>query len=128
MQDDPFTNGMFSWVELVEGEPDNDKLTSNPNLVPEEDLGKIFKMPIDKFRERVNEIDGIPTLKGLLLRAEDEEVGATVAQHRVLEKRLRELDRPIVHVSMQVQEAMEEGKPGPAMAYVDDFKPIKLRT
>lgn len=122
---DVFSNGMLQPLSLFEDDPDFDVLMESPNHLPEEDPSKIFRLHGDKFRQRVQAITSVATVRRLLELADDERTKATVAQHRVIEEHLASIDVDIVHIKTQVEEKLQKGEPGPT-GDEDTFKPIRL--
>lgn len=121
---DVFTNGMLSAVELVVGEPDNEALEGNPNIIEKDDIRKILKLKGERFADRISRITAPATLQRLHEAAQADD--ATVGQLRMVRERLDEVNVPVGHVKPSIDAAMREGKPGPKRDKVDLFEPAEL--
>lgn len=108
---DIFTNGQ---TELIEGlnpeDPDYEKLIVNPNLVQTEDIGRIFRLKGERFRERVATITSTHALRRLMEMCEDPKANVEYLQWRMLQDRLAALDVQIEHISPVVQQRIERGE------------------
>lgn len=87
-QQDPFTNGTFRPVSLIDGDPDTAKLLDNPNVMSEQAMAALFKAPKAAFLARIAEITLPRTLEELLKLADSEKIGARVAQKNAITERL----------------------------------------
>jgi hypothetical protein len=87
---DPFTNGTFSPVALLEDEPDTTKLRNNPNVLDERDVQQLFAVSGEVFSERLVAITNPAAVDRLVEAAKRPETGASVQQLDIL-KRYRKL-------------------------------------
>lgn len=93
---DPFTNGMLirvdAGVKLI-SDGEEEAAVLSPNAIDDDELRKMFSWKgTKKFKERLEEMTSIYPVKRLARLAEDEEVGASLAQVRLIEERISELD------------------------------------
>jgi hypothetical protein len=82
-------NGILTPIRLIEGSENSAEIASNPNLISEEDMRKLFGQHWKQFQGRVNEITNVTTLSRLL--AMTDEVDATVKQVQVIKDRIAEV-------------------------------------
>ena len=87
---DPFTNGTFRPVSLLEDEPDTAKLRNNPNVLDDRDVEKLFRLVGEAFNQRLVAITNITAIDRLIDTAKRPETGASVQQLDIL-KRYRKL-------------------------------------
>jgi hypothetical protein len=87
---DPFTNGTFKPIALLEDEPDSVALRANPNVLDDDRIDELFALSGDDFKQRVVEITNVNAVDRLIDLAGDPHSGATVAQLEVL-RRYRKL-------------------------------------
>lgn len=88
---DPFCNGLLHPVRIADDVEGYEEIASNPNILSEDELGKLFKGHHATFKKRVAEITNLSTLSRMMDLASDESVGASLAQVRTLEERTQEL-------------------------------------
>lgn len=88
---DPFTNGTFQPVTLLDDEPDTDSLRTNPNVFDDEVGVRIFKMKGEKFRDRVSMINNATAISRLLDMARDPKNECTLQQFEYIKLRQGEL-------------------------------------
>lgn len=98
---DPFLNGMFEPVRLIDDEEDYAKLKDNPEIVSETEMGDLLSSEthFKHFETRVAQISNPFTLGRLLSVAKERD-----ASHKRVEKiveRLREI-APVAYVEAQV--------------------------
>lgn len=122
---DPFTNGQCEAILLDPSDPDYEKLTTNPNVIREDDISRAFRLKGEKFRERLSHISSAASIRRLIELAEADNSDVTVPQWRALQARLAELDTELQHVSLQVQQAMERGE-DPEIDGTSLPKPVQL--
>lgn len=99
---DVFNNGYLVPVKILEDTEDAKEIASNPNLMSESDLKKLFKGTQKAFASKVNAITNTQTLRRLLDMTEDEEIGATVKHQKIVENRLVELEPDLGFTDVQV--------------------------
>lgn len=86
---DPFRNGMFAPVRLLDGTEDADEIASNPNLMGEEEMAKLASGKVDALRKRIGEVDNPIVLKRLLEVAETEDSRVTTL--KAIRERIEEV-------------------------------------
>jgi len=94
---DPFSNGMFSPVRLLETTEDAAEIASNPNLMGEEEMATILRGRIDTFRKRLAKIDNPVVLNRLIQVATDND--APVSKVEAIKGRLVEVQPPAYNES-----------------------------
>lgn len=65
-ESDPFSNGMFSPLRLLDSTEDAKEIAANPNLLGESEMSGLFKMRIDHFRKRLETVTNVVVLNRLL--------------------------------------------------------------
>jgi hypothetical protein len=85
-RDDPFTNGTFSPVTLLDDEPDTPKLRANPNVLDDAGVEAIFQLTGDAFSQRLLEITNLTAVDRLIAAAKNPDVGASVQQLETVKK------------------------------------------
>jgi hypothetical protein len=102
---DVFLNGTLQPVRLIETSDDFKQLTANPNLLgDDEQVSRLFRAGPDVFAARLAEIKNPSALERLLQLANQDETGATVAQLRMIQARLDQVQPPINSVHMGGEE------------------------
>lgn len=96
---DPFKNGRFAPVRLLETTEDAEEIKANPNLLGEEDLVELVKGKVEPLRARLLEIEQPIVVERMLEVAERED--ARMTSVKAIEARLEEL-RPQTHVEVEV--------------------------
>lgn len=91
----PFRNGTLQPVMLVADHPDNEAILTNPNHLPDDDPGEVFKLKGEAFLERVMKITNPQALERLIELAEEPATKCYVVQLRWMERRLSQLVTPI---------------------------------
>lgn len=86
---DPFRNGQFSPVRLLDGTEDKEEIAANPNLIGEADMAKLVKGPIGKLKDKLAEIDNPIVVNRLADIARDQD--ATVKKVEAIDARIAEL-------------------------------------
>lgn len=89
---DVFNNGYLVPVKILEDAEDAKEIASNPNLLGEKELVKLFQGTQKAFTETLGGITNTQTLRRLLDMTEDEEIKASVKHQKMIEKRLIELE------------------------------------
>lgn len=89
---DIFSNGYLTPVRILDGTEDAKEIASNPNLLSETDLKKLFGGTAKAFVEKVGGITNAGTLKHMLDLADTEEVDAKQSFKKILLDRLGELE------------------------------------
>ena len=88
-EQDVFTNGTLQPTSLIDGEPDTERLRSNPNMLDTKEIDRLFKLRGETFQERIGNITNIATIARLLELARDPRRNATVHQYEILRRRER---------------------------------------
>lgn len=96
---DPFKNGRFAPVRLLETTEDAEEIASNPNLVGEEELVELVKGKVEPLRARLQEIEQPLVIERMREIAERED--ARMTSVKAIEARLLEL-QPETHVEVEV--------------------------
>lgn len=86
---DPFRNGQFAPVRLLEDTEDASEIASNPNLIGESEMAKLIKGSQAKLEERLAEIDNHVVVTRMLELAKDQD--ATVKKVDAIATRADEL-------------------------------------
>lgn len=89
---DPFHNGMFSPVRLIDSTSDAEEIATNPNLLGESDMAELVKGSAKKLAARVAEIENPLVVARLLEVAQESDVQAS--KIATIEGRLAELNPP----------------------------------
>lgn len=122
---DPFTNGMCEAIVLDPTDPDYETLTSNPNVIREEDITRVFRLKGERFAERLGRISSANTIRHLIDLAEAPDSEVTVPQYKRLQNRLAELDVELQHISPTIQDALARGE-DPDVDGSSTPKPVQL--
>lgn len=88
---DMFTNGSLAPVSLVNGEPDNEPLLMNPNLLDDDDIPKLLRMKGESFADAIAAINQMAPINRLLEIARNPNFDVTVSQYEVIKRRERAL-------------------------------------
>lgn len=86
---DPFSNGMFAPVKLVETAEDKTEIESNPQIVTEAEMTELVGGRVQTLRDRLAEINNRVPVKRMLEIAE--ETDARVTNVNAVKERLKEL-------------------------------------
>lgn len=86
---DPFSNGMFAPVRLIDGTEDLEEIAANPNLISETDMVVLVKGKIDPLRSRLEEIQNPIVINRLLEVAYEQD--STVGKIDAIKGRLQTL-------------------------------------
>lgn len=70
---DPFQNGMLTPVQLLDGD-DVEEAAGNPNMLTEEDVVAVLKMPAKDFAARIEAMDSEAVLRRVKQVAQEEDV------------------------------------------------------
>ncbi|QBQ74866.1 hypothetical protein [Caudovirales GX15bay] len=89
---DMFTNGTLEPVNLLDDEPDTERLRTNPNLITDRDMRALFRLKGEVFRQRIEQITNTAAIHRLLEAARDERYNASLAQFEALKLRKITLD------------------------------------
>lgn len=114
-EQDLFTNGTLTPVQLVDSAADFEEIALSPNVKSETDLREMFGLPITKFKKELAEIDNVRLLERLAELSGDEDINASVPQNRAIEARLADV-RPDTDAERRLGD-QTEGTP---------LKPTKL--
>lgn len=106
---DVFKNGALVPVEILD-ETVMREFADNPNLITEDDMVKLFKMPQVKFEEKLGQINNIYALERMMEIAENSENIAVRKYKRVSEKMtgLTEAEKDKAATSAQRKAASKE--------------------
>lgn len=96
---DPFKNGRFAPVRLLETTEDAEEIKENPNLLGESALVELVKGKVEPLRARLAEIEQPLVVERMKEIAERED--ARMTSVKAIEARLEEL-RPQTHVEVEV--------------------------
>lgn len=105
---DPFQNGYLAPVRLIEGDRDTAKLSSNPNVLSEDDMLALFEDPYEAFTARLQEIT-LPITLQRMLRMITQVENATVRQQEAIKDRIAAL-QPTTYTEV-ISAAGEGGRP-----------------
>jgi hypothetical protein len=89
-EQDPFKNGMFSPVRLLDGTEDADEIASNPNLISESEMAELVNGKVDPLRKRIGEINNAVVLRRFLEVAEASDSRVTTL--KAIKERIDEVD------------------------------------
>lgn len=98
---DPFRNGRFAPVRLLETTEDAEEIAANPNLLGESDMVELVKGKIEPLRARLEEIQQPVVVERMLEVAERED--ARMTSVKAIQKRIEDL-RPETHVEVMSQD------------------------
>lgn len=90
-EQDIFTNGTLRPIDLLDDDPDTERLLANPNIVDESDLPKLFLLKGEQFRQRIAEITNPTAVARVLELARDPANEATLFQYETVKRRELEL-------------------------------------
>ncbi len=99
---DPFRNGQFAPVRLLDSTEDAEEIASNPNLLGESDIVDLVRGKVEPLRARLAEIDQSVVVERMLEVASKED--ARMHTVKAIETRLVEL-RPQTHVEVESSES-----------------------
>jgi hypothetical protein len=85
-KDDPFTNGTFKPLSLVEDEPDTERLRTNPNVLDDDDVAELLKLTGEAFSQRLIAITNVTAVDRIIETAKQPSAGATVGQLETLKR------------------------------------------
>ena len=90
---DVFNNGRLHPVRIHDSAEGYAEITSNPNLLSEDDLKELFNLKIGEFRSRLGEISNSNALQRLhdFANGDDEDTKVTMTQAKAIDKRLAEV-------------------------------------
>lgn len=84
--DDPFTNGTFKPLRLLEDEPDTETLRANPNVLDDGAIAGLFKLTGEPFGQQLMAITNPTAVDRLIEVAKQSATGATVGQLEILQR------------------------------------------
>lgn len=84
--DDPFTNGTFKPLALIDDEPDTDRLRNNPNVLDDARVAELFQLAGEGFNQKVLEITNPTAVDRLIEIARQPNAGASVQQLDILKR------------------------------------------
>lgn len=85
-KNDPFTNGTFKPMALLEDEPDTETLRANPNVLDDEGIIELFKLTGEPFNQRLITITNPTAIDRLIETAKQPATGASVGQLETLKR------------------------------------------
>lgn len=97
---DVFSNGTMRPVRLIDDEPDSIELKANVNAMSDDEMRRLFAVPLRAFTTRVNEISNPIALQHLLSLAQEESIEATVKKVEAITARLDVVRPPLGDVSI----------------------------
>lgn len=83
---DPFTNGVFKPLRLLEDEPDTVTLRANPNVVDDDAIAALFRLTGEAFGQQLMAITNPTAVDRLIEVAKQPATGATVGQLDTLKR------------------------------------------
>ena len=101
-QDDPFANGRFSPVRLVDTADDLAEIAANPNLMGESDMVALVKGSLKALKERLAQVENQVVVERLLEVAASQDV--TMGKDAAIRERLAELSPEINEVQTRSNE------------------------
>lgn len=102
----PFRNGTFIPVQLIESAQDYENISSDPNVMQESEIKEILELATTKFKSRIAGISSFHIIQGMIDMAEKEEVDITTAKLKALQARYDEL-KPEVDLELGDQTVAE---------------------
>lgn len=109
---DPFKNGRFAPVRLLDDTEDAAEIAANPNLLGEGEIKALVTGKVEPLRARLSEIEQPVVVERMLQVAEAED--ARMTSVKAIEDRLAQLN-PMTHVEVQVA-GDRQAAPGGAKA------------
>jgi hypothetical protein len=88
-QMDPFQNGMFAPVQLLDSTDDLEQIASNPNLMGESDMVDLVRGRVDGLRKRLAEVENTVVLDRLQEVAAEQD--ASISKVEAIKSRIAEL-------------------------------------
>jgi len=89
---DFFMNGALTPIRLVDTAEDYHEISSNPNLLSEDDMLDLFKLKGPAFRARLADVTNVIALRRMLdIAKSDDKTNVTMTQFKILESRIAEL-------------------------------------
>lgn len=85
-KNDPFTNGTFKPLALIDDEPDTESLRDNPNVLDDAAIAALFKLTGEAFSQRLIAITNPIAVDRLIETARQPSAGATVGQLETLKR------------------------------------------
>jgi hypothetical protein len=85
-KNDPFTNGTFKPLALIEDERDTEALRNNPNVLDDDDIAELFKLTGEPFNQRLIAITNPTAVDRLIEVARQPSTDATVGQLETLKR------------------------------------------
>lgn len=86
---DPFSNGMFSPVRLLDSTDDAEEIASNPNLMGESEMKDLIKGNVKTLEKRIKDVRNPVVIERLLAVANEND--STIGRIEVIKARLNEL-------------------------------------
>lgn len=109
---DPFSNGTFSPVHLIDTTDDADEIASNPALITETEMASLVKANVKVLEKRVKEVRNPVVLERLLEVANQSD--ATVGRVAVIKDRLNEVAPSLfTEIASSAPRPDESTKPAP---------------
>lgn len=108
-EQDLFTNGTLTPVQLVDTAADFEEIALSPNVKSESDLKEMFKLPITKFKSELKEIDNVRILERLTEISEDDTLEVSLPQSKAIAARLVEV-KPDIDIERNLGDQTERAK------------------
>jgi hypothetical protein len=86
VKSDPFTNGTFKPLALLDDEPDTETLRANPNVLDDDGIAELFTLTGEAFSQRLIAITNPTAVDRLIETAKQPTAGATVGQLETLKR------------------------------------------
>jgi hypothetical protein len=86
IKNDPFSNGSFKPLVLLDDEKDTAILRANPNVLDDDAITELFALSGDAFNERLLTITNANAIDRLIDVARKPDTGASVQQVHILER------------------------------------------
>lgn len=93
VEKDFFMNGSLTPIRLVDTAEDYHEISSNPNLLSEDDMLDLFKLKGPAFRARLADVTNVIALRRMLdiAKSDDAATNVTMTQFKILESRITDL-------------------------------------
>jgi hypothetical protein len=85
-KNDPFTNGTFKPLALIEDEPDTERLRNNPNVLDDDGVAELFTLTGEAFSQQLIAITNLTAVDRLIETAKQPATGASVGQLETLKR------------------------------------------
>ncbi len=129
----PWKNGTFTAVRLIDSEADAEEIKANPHQMTEQDMKDLLLGHHKTFDKRVAEISNVAILKVMRALADEmDDPSPSVKKVAVLEARVKELD-PNATFVRNIEKvgsvgSQSEGDPGPKEYDYSQLGPNDIKT